>query len=794
MRRFLSTVLLATACLLWAQAQAQFDPRTGNRNANGGVSSQGYPAPTTTPTITNRGLPGVAQQATPGTPLSPSASQAETLQRGRPDEERQAQRGARWCVPENGLAPEATASGSDTQSAQTATLTATGEPLTGYQEFLLASTGELLCPFGHDLFLDVPSTFAPLENVPVAADYVVGPGDELHIRGWGQVDIDFRAVVDRNGTINIPRVGDVRVAGVRAKDLNDVIRNAVSQVFRNFELSVSLGKLRSVQIFVVGQARRPGTYTVSSLSTLVNAIFAAGGPSVRGSMRSIQLKRGKRTITDLDLYDLILRGDKSKDVALLPGDVIYFPPVGPVAALAGAVNTPAIFELKRSASVSTLIGWGGGLATTAQTLKASIERIQERRTRVVDTFSLDAPGLARTLKDGDLVTVLPILAKFENAVTLRGNVAFPLRYPYTPGMRVRDLIPEPEALVQPEYYLRRNLTARTDVKSALELRFGVKQSVLGEVNWDYAVIERLNRQDLRTQLIPFDLGKAILEGDPAQNLPLEPGDVVTIFSKSDINVPQSRQTRLVRLEGEFIHAGVYQAQPGETLRQLVTRVGGLSPEAYLFGSEFTRVSTREQQARAYQRALDRLERDAQAQLAVQARSATRPQDAQSLVAQQTAQQALIARLRQLKPEGRIALEMPRQAKLAHLPDIPLEEGDRLYVPPRPAMVNVFGSVFYESSFLHRPEKSAEDYIAQAGGTTKRADTGQIFVVHADGSVTGSGGWTGGGLNSTSVMPGDTIVVPEDFEYRSWTAVLTDWAQIFYQFGLGMAALKVIKDL
>ncbi len=737
-----------------------------------------------------------------------------------------------------------------------------------FQDFLIASTGRVLPIFGRSLFEDVPSTFAPVDNAPVTPDYVIGPGDELYIRAWGQIDIDYRATVDRNGTISLPRVGVINVAGVRYQDLSGVVKAAVGRVFRGFELSVTMGQLRSIQIFVVGQARRPGSYTVSSMSTLVNAIFAAGGPSSRGSMRSVQLKRGNKTVADMDLYQLLLSGDKSKDASLLPGDVIYFAPTGPLAAVSGSVNTSAIFELKGDTTLANLIEWSGGLATTAQTRVATLERIDARRTRVVNQFSLDAGTLGQPLQDGDLITVLPILPKFENAVTLRGNVAFPLRYPYKPGMRVKDLIPEREALIRPDYYLKRNLATRVEATGEVRrnaftqqqgafpqqqqgslqqqgalaqqspyqqqsggpqqqqqqqqqqrqqagapqqppgvngerrlsrgegedrLRTQVK-NVLDEINWDYAVVERLNRADLSTQLLPFNLGRALLEDDPVNNLLLEPGDVVTVFSKTDINVPQLKQTRLVRLEGEFLHSGVYQAQPGETLRQLVARIGGLTPAAYLFGSEFTRESTRKLQEAQYQDTLNRLEREAESEAASRARSVLSPEEAAALPAQAASRRALIARLRELQPTGRIVLEIPAKGSAADLPDVALEDGDRLYVPSAPPLVSVYGAVFAEASFLYRSEKRVSDYLAQAGGTTKRADTSQVFVLRADGSVAGSSrGWLGSQLSSSDIMPGDTIVVPEDFERTTWTKDIKDWTQILYQFGLGVAALKVLRE-
>jgi len=567
----------------------------------------------------------------------------------------------------------------------------------------------------------------------------------------------------------------------------------VSREFRNFELLVTMGQLRSVQIFVVGAARRPGAYTVSSLSTLVNAVFAAGGPSGHGSMRAIQLKRGNSTVTELDLYDLLLSGDKSRDVPLLPGDVIYFPPMGPLAAVAGSVNNSAIFELKGPTNVGKLLDLAGGLTTTAQTRQATLERIDDRKARSVDQFSLDYDGLKRPIKDGDLVSILSITPRFENAVTLRGNVAQPLRYPWREGLRVRDLIPEKEALITPDYYRRQNSTARVEAVTQGQLAADVRK-LADEINWDYAVIERLNQGDLTTALLPFNLGKAVLEGDPANNLPLQPGDVVTVFSKSDVSAPAMRRPVVVSLEGEFNYAGVYRALPGETLRQLVTRVGGITPQAYVFGAEFTRESTRKNQEERLKQAILQYEQDVQRAAATRARNVTSAEDAASLKAEAEAQQATIGRLRTLKPTGRIVLELPETPTVADLPDIALEDGDRLLVPQRPGMVSVFGTVFNESSFLYRDDKNVSDYLAQAGGPRKEADKGSIYLLRADGSVISrrNGGLFVSSLDSTRPMPGDAIVVPEDLTRTTLTKDLKDWTQIFYQFGLGAAAIQVIR--
>ncbi|HET7764109.1 MAG TPA: SLBB domain-containing protein [Burkholderiales bacterium] len=741
-----------------------------------------------------------------------------------------------------------------------------------FQKFVMESTGRDLPIFGQNLFRTVPSTFAPVDNIPVTADYVIGPGDEIQIRAWGQIDVDFNAVVDRDGSISVPKVGVISVAGVKANDLPAYLKTVFGRTFRNFQLTATLGKLRSIQIFVVGQAKRPGTYTVSSLSTLVTAVFAAGGPSPRGSMRSIQLKRGNRVVADFDLYDLIVSGDKSKDAPLLPGDVIYIPPAGALVAVTGSVKIPAVYELKQDTVLFDVFRWAGGLATTAAGQKATVERIEDHKARAVEEFPLDMGGLSRQIRDGDMVTVYSVVPRFDNAVVLRGAVAQPGRFPWRDGMRVRDLIPDREALLSRDYWVKRNQAVGLDDSVAAILR---QQSATGtnltvdelnqrrqrpgepdatvgdhirraqteaeaakfldpnqassavqitriqdaskatveaakaetlrlvnqikpsqkEVNWDYAVVERINRDDLSTSLIAFNLAKAVVDGDPDNNVLLKPGDIVTVFSKEDIKVPISKQTQYIRLEGEFKSSGVHQIVPGETLKQLVARVGGLTPNAYLFGARFTRESTRLQQEKTLDEALYRLERDMSRFNALRAQNVTSPEDAASLKQQAENQQILLARLRQIRPIGRIVLELPETAKVDDLPDMPLEDGDRFVVPPPPSMVSVVGSVYGESSFVYKPDKRVADYLVQAGGPTKAADQGSIYVLRADGSVKSKRqeGFFTASLEGSRLMPGDAIVVPEELDRTTVTRALKDISQIFYQFGLGAAAIAVLHQ-
>ncbi len=696
------------------------------------------------------------------------------------------------------------------------------------------------------MFAQPPSTFAPLDNVPVTPDYVLGPGDELLIRGWGQVDIDVTATVGRNGAIFIPKVGNLNVGGLRYQDVVPQVKAAVGRIYKNFDLTVSMGQLRAMQVFVVGQAKRPGTYTVSSLSTLVNALLASGGPAPGGSMRAIQLKRNGKVITTFDLYDLIVDGDKQNDVRLLPGDVVYIPPVGTQVAIYGSINRPAVYEAKADSSLKDLLGWSGGLSTTAAGQQVSVERIAGRKARQVATLKLDGSEVSAKLEAGDVVNVHAVSPQLQNAVTLRGNVAQTMRFPWREGMRISDIIPDKNALIVPGYWVNRSRAGvaeswlkdesneatrrksdslNSPQKLAPEVASRTKPAPLSgqfqsdtraahgdasvttgqgkfteeldrsnlEVNWDYAVVERM-APDLSTDLVPFNLGKAVLERDSSQNILLQAGDTVTVFSNRDIVAPSQKQTRFVRLEGEVANPGVYRVQAGESLRQLVSRVGGLTPNAYLFGAELNRESAKQLQQIKLKELADRLEQELQRSASIKANQAISPEAQTALKADLEAQQQLVAKLRQTPVTGRIVLELETDARSwEELPDLALEDGDRLFVPTRPGFVLVQGSVYSQNAYIHRNSKRLGDYIAQAGGATRSADEADTFVIRADGSVMNKRNLgVFGGLRGIDIMPGDTIVVPEDFNKISWMRELKDWSQIIYQFALGAAAFKSLN--
>ncbi|MEY2653067.1 MAG: hypothetical protein RLZZ524_94 [Pseudomonadota bacterium] len=683
------------------------------------------------------------------------------------------------------------------------------EPLTNeFQRFVEQSTGRKLPIFGERYFLEGGHSYAPVAGVPVPSDYVIGPGDELQLRAWGSIDIDFRAVVDRNGQINIPRVGTVGVAGVKAADIDAHLRGHVGRVFRNFSLNVTLGQLRSIQVFVVGQARRPGGYTVSSLATLVNVVFASGGPNGNGSMRNVQLKRAGKVVGEIDLYDFILNGNNGPDVRLLPGDVVVFNPAGPRVAVTGALDNPGIYELKTAGeTIAALLAYGGGTGASTDLSTAQLERLDRstpRAPRVVNKVELAGAVSNMPLRDGDILTLFKVQPKFSNAVTLRGNVASPLRYPYTPGMRVSDLIPDREALITPDYYQRKNKLVQfiegrdvTEAKLERDVR-----NLLDEPNWEYAAIERLNSDRVAMELIPFNLAKAVIDKDPSQDPVLQPGDVVTIFGRADIKNPVARQNRLVRVQGEVRAPGIYQIGAGETLPDLIARAGGLTPEAYVFGTEFAREETRRQQQVALDEAIQRLESQlaSAAATATANLSATDAQAAAALrAAQSDSQRAQLQRLKNLKSSGRIALELPTSAASTRdLPSLSLEDGDRVSIPSKPAFVFAVGAVANNNALLWRPGRQMKDYLNSAGVDVE-ADLENSFIVRADGTVMHASrrGWFFDGLERVELMPGDTLVVPErgnrETFWTTFTRGLKDWSQILYQFGLSAAAIKTLRQ-
>ena len=742
-----------------------------------------------------------------------------------------------------------------------------------FQQFILQTTGQRLPIFGYQFFeninasqaqavgaMQTTNAFAPSEGTAVSPDYVLGAGDQLLIRAWGSIDVDVRASIDRNGQVVIPKIGAVSMAGVRVSQSEAMIKQALAKNFKGFEVNVTLGQLRAITVYVVGQARRPGSYTLSSMSTLTSGLFASGGPNSSGSLRRVQLKRAGQVVSEFDLYGFLSQGNASGDARLIDGDVIFIPPAAGYVALQGAVNSQAVYELKSAGEkLDQLLAVAGGLPITTDPRKVSLERITPAlpQPRSIQNISLQTAGelgLQTALQYGDLLTFYPITPDMGNAVTLRGNVAQAARMPWKAGMHVSDLIPNKESLITPNSVRKLNeslfdankreraqrerdqipadLKKPEETSSAnpldksavlswneqLDARLKAQlpkveitrmQSLtdlvgqaIEEVNLDYATVERFNRKDLSSELLAFNLGKVLANPQDAENIQLQPGDVVTVFSSDDFRIPQAKRRVIVRLEGEVQRPGIYQVAPNESLSSLLLKAGGLTPNAYLFGSAFYREEVRKQQTENLDKLVRKLEAESSSSLSQVAQSQGAAPEGTALQAKiaaaTMAQKQSLERLRSVKAEGRISLSLPASLRISlnELPRIGLQNADKFYVPSRPDFVYVFGSVNTESALLFRPGLSVSGYIALAG-MGSGADKDGVILVRADGSAMTPQSFWRNEVLSAEVLPGDTIVLPEKQDRESaWSAVFRntkDITQVLYQLGLGAAAIKTLRQ-
>jgi protein involved in polysaccharide export with SLBB domain len=761
-------------------------------------------------------------------------------------------------------------------------------PPNEFQKYLLQTTGQILPLFGADFFENLNNSHAQYARSPVGDDYVLGAGDQLLIRIWGSTSVEASVSIDRQGAIAIPKLGTLRLAGVKAGQVDAVVKAFFSKFYKDIEVSVALGKLRKITVFVVGQSRNPGSYSLSSQSTLTSALFASGGPRAGGSIRRVQIKRQGQTVAEFDLYAFLGKGDKSADIKLQDGDVLFYPLAAGFMALLGKVNSPGVYEIKEGAdskvskeTLADYLNLAGGLPVTADPRRATLESVQAGtdKPRSVQDITLATEGLQTPVKNGDVLTVAAIVPELANAVTLRGAVAQPTRMAWRQGMRVSDVISKKSLLINPETVRKQNevlfdnfeqeRTARGRARVPSDLavdrvllerqkkederlqasqmgggfskvpepviQLGVDPSkatfaeqterevaiaLLGRpalseenladkvanvneaVNMDYAVIERYSRETLKVSLLPFNLGKGLTNPKGLDDLVLEPGDVITIFSHKDIQIPTARRQAFVRIEGEINSPGIYSVGPNDNLQTLIDKAGGTTPEAYLFAISLFREDVKKSQARNMEKLIRKMESESAASIAQIVQSSGGSTDLGALQNKiqslQTTQKQSLERFRSLKPEGRISLNMAQRADItkSNVPPIRLENGDRIQIPPRPDFIQVFGSVNTESALVFSAGLKVKDYLGMAGTSTS-ADLNGIILVRADGSALTNQSYWGNDVLSATVLPGDSIVLPEKFDRESaWSqSVRTakDFTQVLYQLGLGAAAIKTLRQ-
>lgn len=652
--------------------------------------------------------------------------------------------------------------------------------------------------FGYDVFNTAVSTFAPVTNVPVGPEYILGPGDAFSLTMWGRVDAQYTLQVDRDGQIVLPEVGALKVWGMKFGELPGYLQHELSRKFTDFKMSVTMDRLRTIHIFVVGEASAPGGYTISSLSTVINALFAAGGPSKSGSLRKIRLLRNGTDPLPVDLYKFLLGGDKGTDLRLQDGDTIFIPLIGPVVGVAGNVKRPAIYEMAQSMQLQEVLDLAGGITFAGWLQRVQVERVEDHQKRIVVDFDLsERTALAErrqlleaNVHDGDVVKVFPVAEAAQNIIQLDGHVVRPGKHEFKPGMRLSDVL---------SY-----------------------DAFLPEVNLEYAEIERLVPPDMHPVTIPFHPGK-VLSGDTAANLELACFDRVRLFrwdekgkrsvtisgmvyepneyrlvdgmrimdlinaagglqktaylraaeltrshikqegivtEKIDIDlakalagdpqqnvvlldydrltirpVPELDFGRAATVQGQVKFPGAYPILKGETLSSLIQRAGGYTDQAYLKGAVFTRES-----AKAVQRErLEKLVREIEESMLTSAGQATGGAlDAEEVKGQQAAlatKRELVTKLRAAQVTGRVVVTLSDVEQLKGARgDIELEDKDTLTIPQTPGVVYVVGEVFNPTSLQYEKDRTVSYYLRRVGGMTKDADKKQVSVVKANGSV------------------------------------------------------------
>jgi polysaccharide export outer membrane protein len=415
-----------------------------------------------------------------------------------------------------------------------------------YEEFMRESrpmevdTSQLQ-QYGYDLFASEPNTFAPVTDIPVPPEYVLGPGDEIKVQLFGKNNMELVLTVDREGAVSFPQIGPISVAGLDFAQAKALLAEQVNQKMIGVSASITMGKLRTIRIFALGDVYRPGSYTVSGLATLSSALFASGGVKKNGSLRNIELKRNGRRIASIDLYDFLLRGDTSKDVRLLPGDVVFVPPIGNTVTIAGEVVRPAIYELRKESTVADVLKLAGGLMPKAYKDKALIERVAERGERKVVNLSLLGDGAAVPVRNGDVIKVFSGTEFEKNQIMMIGNVKRPGKYAWEQGMHVTSLIHSIDDLL-PETFL------------------------------DYGVIERETADTREPMLIRFKLGE-LLDGkgrDGGLDLALRPRDRIYVFKRADF-----REQPMVSIEGRVQKPGKYAYKRNMRLADAVLAAGGV---------------------------------------------------------------------------------------------------------------------------------------------------------------------------------------------------------------------------
>jgi protein involved in polysaccharide export with SLBB domain len=687
----------------------------------------------------------------------------------------------------------------------------------------IPSTGARLQRFGSDaLLLGTGNADELPMDLPAGPDYVLGPGDGLVVNIWGGQSDRLEKIIDRQGQIDLPEAGTLMINGMTIAQAQSAIQEALNKQFKNERVEISLGRLRTVRVYVVGDVQMPGAYDVSSLSTALSALYAAGGPTSRGSLRVLRQYRGKQLVREIDLYDFLLKGVRSDVERLLPGDTLLVPPVGSQVTVEGMVHRPAIYELNGEKTLNQVLDLAGGVLATASLKQINVARVEANQRHTM--LSLQLPNnpteVAQKLADfqvqgGDDVVISQILPYNQDAVYLEGHVYRPGPYPYREGMTINDLLrsyqdimPEPAnhaelvRLRPPDFRpetISLNLPDVLIGNDSIPLQPFDLIRVYGRYEIDSPGVS-IEGEVLRPGSYPMSQGMTVaglvrMAGGFRRSAYRDEADLASytvqdgqkvLISHNDVLVQKALDgdksadvllkpgdvvsiRRLsgwqdigasVNIGGEVEHAGSYGIQDGERLSSVLKRAGGFRRDAYPPAAILERVQAREVAEQARQQMIQRIE-DTPVEVSKGTMSVQASTDLQQSL--QAQRQEILSRLRSHPASGRLVINISSDiSKWENTPaDVELRAGDTLIIPKRPSFVTVIGQVFNPVSISYVPGKNLGWYFRKAGGATPSGNKKDIYVVRADGSVVPRGNsWMSDSYMAIRLRPGDSIVVPE----------------------------------
>ncbi len=665
--------------------------------------------------------------------------------------------------------------------------------------------------FGYDMFSQSASDFAPPLIATVPPDYRLGPGDNILVNLWGRVDMEMDLTVNREGTVFIPKVGEIVCNSLTLDEVKARLKQRLSAVYSDFRLGVSLGKIRTIQVYVYGEVKQPGGYALSSLSTLFNALYAARGPNERGSMRRIRLLRGGRLLAEVDLYKFLLSGDLSGNLALESEDVVFVSLANGLVSVTGEVRRPAIYELRDGEQIGDVLDMAGGTASAAYIKRVMVERVGNDHRNIIDVNLAELDDDAALLmQDGDVVTVFATDQTREDIVWIDGHVKHPGVFQLADHPRVSNLILEGDQLYNDSYRLRADLI-RTLPESRQELIPVDLEAILsgadtanialqdqdslvvysiadvtrekhvtitGEVErpGTYELYENMKLSDLifragtlkrnafllsaevarlmpdgDRQLYSVDLRRLINGQDPASDLVLVEDDQVFIR-----RIPGWEEDRTVTVAGEVRFPGKYSlSYREETLGDLIERAGGLTEYAFPQGAIFLRPTITEELKHKNVEGIIR-------------RSAEFEQDSTGRITSNL--------LFDLDSERMSRIVMDLETILnstGNENDIVLRPGDRIYIPMTPYGVQVMGAVASAGTIGYVPDEKPSFYLEKAGGFIRSSDKEETRVIKADGRVMS---WDE--AKGKRIDLGDAIAVPTRVtEDRDWLKILSNTATV-----------------